>query len=133
MADFCATCYPNILGRPAEENDLADPHREASIAFAICEGCGPGWFDRDGDRHAWALRGIAFWVPCWVPPQQLTLASMIARNFPKEEGWQEAECPSCGAETWMRPDVDAELLKVKRPDEVVYVCTLCMLKLGSGL
>ncbi len=51
MADFCWDCVADAWGVRPEENDLADPDcPEDHILFAICEGCGPGWFDRDGKR-----------------------------------------------------------------------------------
>ncbi len=52
MADFCWDCAVEVWGCKNEENDLKD-HENCTVGhmfFTICEGCGEGWFDRDGKR-----------------------------------------------------------------------------------
>jgi hypothetical protein len=55
MADFCAQCWPEAwgdpaeIGKPAGFNDFIDEGcPEGSVMSALCEGCGPTLVDRDG-------------------------------------------------------------------------------------
>lgn len=48
MADFCYNCIPDLFDIPAEKNDLAGLCKDDEIVPAICEGCGPNWFDHEG-------------------------------------------------------------------------------------
>ena len=52
MADFCLECTFNIFPEllPTGENDLAGLCEPDEKVWAICEGCGPVWFDFTGQR-----------------------------------------------------------------------------------
>ncbi len=52
MADFCYTCLPHVFPEiPPEDNDLRDEALlPGQTALALCEGCGLGFFDREGKR-----------------------------------------------------------------------------------
>ena len=52
MADFCLECTFNIFPEllPTGENDLAGLCEPGERVWAVCEGCGPGWFDFTGQR-----------------------------------------------------------------------------------
>jgi hypothetical protein len=55
MADFCWNCTVQILGMPAEENDLKGLTTEADTAAGLyasvlCEGCGFILVDHTGKR-----------------------------------------------------------------------------------
>ena len=52
MADFCLECtldvFPELAGTGL--NDLAGLCEPGHKAWAVCEGCGAGWFDHTGQR-----------------------------------------------------------------------------------
>ena len=52
MADFCLECtfniFPELLS--TGENDLAGLCEPGEKVWALCEGCGAGWFDFTGQR-----------------------------------------------------------------------------------
>ena len=52
MADFCLECTFNIFPELLRtgENDLAGLCEPGEKVWAVCEGCGPGWFDFTGQR-----------------------------------------------------------------------------------
>ena len=52
MADFCLECTFNIFPEllPTGENDLAGLCEPGEMVWALCEGCGEGWFDFTGRR-----------------------------------------------------------------------------------
>lgn len=63
MADFCWDCAPGMFGVEPAQNDLRDstiPYGD--MAFDICEGCGPGWFDRHGKKVFTAVRADGGWA-----------------------------------------------------------------------
>jgi hypothetical protein len=50
MANFCYSCVTDMFGIPAEKNDLTGICKEDQMFPAICESCGPGFFDHEGKR-----------------------------------------------------------------------------------
>ena len=51
MADYCWDCAVIVWGCKSEENDLKwEEISDDQMYRTICEGCGPGWFDRYGKR-----------------------------------------------------------------------------------
>ena len=54
MADLCLECTFNIFPEllPTGENDLAGLCEPGEMVWALCEGCGEGWFDFTGQRVA---------------------------------------------------------------------------------
>ena len=54
MADFCLECIgdvvPELVGTGL--NDLAGLCEPGEMVWALCEGCGEGWFDFTGQRVA---------------------------------------------------------------------------------
>ena len=50
MADFCKHCTENILGIDGELNDLKDLVPKGQYVKTLCEGCGEGIFDSEGQR-----------------------------------------------------------------------------------
>ena len=57
MADFCLECTFNIFPEllPTGENDLAGLCEPGEMVWALCEGCGEGWFDFTGQHVTTAL------------------------------------------------------------------------------
>lgn len=50
MADFCYKCVQDNFEVPGNMNDMRGICEPGYAASAVCEGCGPGWFDHDGKR-----------------------------------------------------------------------------------
>lgn len=54
MANFCRDCTIEMFGEEvADRNELrSDNMVEGEMRYDLCEGCGWGWFLRDGTREA---------------------------------------------------------------------------------
>ena len=51
MANFCWQCTEKIMDAPGKLNDLKTRSlKKGQLQWDLCEGCGSGWFDRDGVR-----------------------------------------------------------------------------------
>lgn len=50
MAEFCYDCIEKVFPEmPPAQNDLRHD-KPGELVFAICEGCGAGWFDSKGKK-----------------------------------------------------------------------------------
>jgi hypothetical protein len=48
MADFCKKCSEELFGK--DYGDLKGVCPAGEKFFDICEGCGKGWFDHNGNK-----------------------------------------------------------------------------------